>query len=82
MTIVGEAENGRQAVQISKRLEPEAILMDIVLPGLNGLEAIEQIDLECPKSKVLILSCYSDDEYVSQMCKVGASGYLLTPGMC
>jgi DNA-binding NarL/FixJ family response regulator len=77
MTVVGEAENGHQAVQISKRLKPEVIIMDIMMPGLNGLAATEQISRECPKSKVLILSCYSNDEYVRQMCKVGASGYLL-----
>ena len=77
MIVVGEAENGRQAVQISKRLKPEVIIMDIAMPVLNGLAATEQISRECPKSKVLILSCYSDEEYVRQVCKAGASGYLL-----
>src|SRR5216110_3241586 len=62
MTVAGEAENGRQAVQMAKRLQPDVVVMDIAMPSLNGLEATRQISRESPKSKVLILSSYSDDE--------------------
>src|SRR5256885_12516452 len=62
MSVVGEAENGRQAVQMAKRLQPDVVVMDIGMPSLNGLEATRQISKESPKSKVVILSCYSDDE--------------------
>src|SRR5438309_466202 len=77
MTVVGEAENGRQAVQMAKRLQPDVVVMDIAMPSLNGLEATRQISRESPKSKVLILSSYSDDEYVQQLTDAGASGYLV-----
>jgi len=77
MTVVGEAENGRQAVQMAKRLQPEVVVMDIAMPQLNGLEATRQISKESPKSHVLILSSYSDDEYVQQLTDAGASGYLV-----
>ncbi|SRR6266536_819249 len=77
MNIVGEAENGRQAVQMAKRLQPDVVVMDIAMPSLNGLEATRQVTKESPKSKVLILSSYSDDEYVKQLTDAGASGYLV-----
>src|SRR5204863_9425330 len=77
MTVVGEAENGRQAVQMAKRLQPEVVVMDIAMPSLNGLEATRQISRESPKSKVLIPSSYIDDEYVQQLTDAGASGYLV-----
>ena len=77
ITIVGEADNGRQAVHLANRLQPDVVLMDIAMPSLNGLEATRQITRDCPKSKVLILSSYSDDEYVQQLTDAGASGYLV-----
>jgi DNA-binding NarL/FixJ family response regulator len=77
MSVVGEAENGRQAVQMVKRLQPDVVVMDIAMPSLNGLEATRQISKESPKSHVLILSSYSDDEYVQQLTDAGASGYLV-----
>src|SRR5437867_6108915 len=75
--IVGEAENGRQAVQLAKKLLPEVVVMDIAMPVLNGLEATRQITRALPSTKVLILSSYSDDEYVSQLTEAGAAGYLI-----
>jgi YesN/AraC family two-component response regulator len=66
ITIVGEADNGRQAVQLAKKLLPEVVVMDIAMPVLNGLEATRQITRALPSTKVLILSSYSDDEYVQQ----------------
>ena len=75
--VVGEAENGRAAVQLTRKLRPEVVVIDIAMPLLNGLEATRQILKEVPGSKVLILSSYSDDEYVQQLTEAGAAGYLL-----
>src|SRR6266576_1607993 len=77
MSVVGEADNGRQAVQMAKRLQPDVVVMDIGMPSLNGLEATRQISKESPKSKVVILSSYSDEEYVQQLTDAGATGYLI-----
>jgi len=76
MEVVGEAETGRQAVQMSKKLRPDVIVLDVAMPVLNGLEATRQIRHEAPQTKVLILSSYSDDEYVRQLIEEGAIGYL------
>src|SRR5947199_476478 len=75
--VVGEAETGRQAVQLARKLTPDVVVMDIAMPLLNGLEATRQITKEVPSTKVLILSSYSDDEYVNQLTEAGAVGYLL-----
>ena len=77
ITIVGEAETGRQAVQLAKKLLPDVVVMDIAMPLLNGLEATRQIARETPTVRVLILSSYSDDEYVQQLTDAGAVGYLV-----
>ncbi|MDB6066020.1 MAG: degU 2 [Pedosphaera sp.] len=75
--VVGEAETGRQAVEMVKQLQPDIVLMDIVMPSLNGLEAARQIAKQTPASKVIILSSYGDDEYVQRLTEVGAKGYLI-----
>jgi DNA-binding NarL/FixJ family response regulator len=75
--VVGEAENGRQAVQMAGSLSPDIVVMDIAMPVLNGLEATRQITRDHPSVKVLILSSYSDDEYVQQVTEAGAAGYLV-----
>src|SRR6266480_8166720 len=77
MSVVGEADNGRQAVQMAKRLRPDVVVMYIGMPSLNGLEATRQISKQIPKSKVVILSSHSDDEYVQQLTEAGATGYLI-----
>lgn len=75
--VVGEAETGRQAVQLTKKLRPAVVVMDIAMPLLNGLEATRQIRDAFPETKVLILSAHSDDAYVEQVIKLGAAGFLL-----
>jgi len=75
--IVGEAKTGREAVQMTRALRPEVVVMDIAMPLLNGLQATRQILKAFPDSKVLILSAHSDPEYVEQVVKAGARGYLI-----
>ena len=75
--VVGEAENGRQAVQMTKRIQPDVVLMDIAMPSLNGLEATRQINAQRLRSKVLILSCHGDEDYVQRSIDAGAVGYLI-----
>jgi DNA-binding NarL/FixJ family response regulator len=75
--IVGEAENGRQAVQQVKRFLPDVVVMDIAMPVLNGLEATRQISRLVPSAKVLVLSSYSDDDYIQKLTEAGAAGYLV-----
>ena len=77
ITVVGEAETGRQALVMTRKLQPDIVVMDIAMPGLSGLEATRQIVKEKPATKVLVLSSYSDDEYVQQLTEAGAVGYLL-----
>ena len=77
LEIVGEAENGRQAIQMVKQLRPDVAVIDIAMPVLNGLEATRQITRAHPATKVLILSSYSDDEYVQQLTEAGVAGYLV-----
>jgi len=75
--VVAEAETGRQAVELAKRLRPAVVVMDIAMPLLNGLEATRQILKAVPGARVLILSAHSDDAYVEQVTALGAAGYLL-----
>src|SRR5438093_566305 len=77
IAVAGEAGTGRQAVQMTKTLQPDVVVMDIAMPLLNGLEATRQILKQTPAARVLILSSYSDDEYVQQLTDAGAAGYLL-----
>ncbi len=75
--VVGEADNGRQAVQLTRKLHPDVVVMDIAMPLLNGLEAARQIRKQFPNTKVLFLSAHSDDAYVEQVSILGATGFLL-----
>jgi len=75
--IVGEAKTGREAVKMHNDFRPEIVVMDIAMPLLNGLQATRQILKAHPVSKILILSAHSDPEYVEQVVKAGALGYLI-----
>jgi DNA-binding NarL/FixJ family response regulator len=75
--VIGEAQNGRQAVVMAKKLCPDVVLMDIAMPLLNGLEATRQVLKALPATKVLILSAHSDDAYVKNATESGAMGFLL-----
>lgn len=75
--VVGEAHNGRQAVELALALRPDVVVMDIAMPILNGLEATRQILLAAPEIKVLILSAHSDDAYIDRVIAVGAVGFLI-----
>lgn len=75
--VIGEAKNGREAVQLTQELHPDVVLMDIAMPELNGIEATQQILKDNPEARVLMLSAYENDAYVDQAIAVGASGYLI-----
>ena len=77
MQVVGEAADGRAAVEIAARLEPDVVLLDISMPGLNGLEATRQIKKLSGKIKILILTAHDNEEYVLEVVRSGANGYLL-----
>ncbi len=77
LEVVGEAETGRQAVVLVKKLQPAIVVMDIAMPSLNGLEATRQIRKDCPNTRIIMLSAHSDDAYVDQAVKLGAAGFLL-----
>ena len=75
--VIGQAENGRQAVSMVKELKPEIVIMDISMPLLNGIEATRLIKKSCPQIKVIILSMHTHDRYVDELISLGVSGYLL-----
>ena len=75
--VVGEAGNGRQAVEMARELKPDVVVMDIGMPDLNGIEACRQILNDVPDSHVVMLSMHSDEGYVLRALKAGARAYLL-----
>lgn len=77
LVVIGEAEDGRAAVELAEKLQPDVVLMDIAMPLLNGLEATRQIKRDHPEIQVLVLTMYDHDEYVRQVLATGASGYVL-----
>lgn len=75
--VVGQASAAREALDQIKKLNPDVVLMDIKMPGINGIEATRMIKQEWPEVEVIILSMYDEDEYVVEAVKAGATGYLL-----
>lgn len=77
LTVIGEAEDGRQTVDLAGSLDPDVVIMDIGMPILNGIEATRQITHKHPTTSVVILSMHSDEAYVMRAIKAGARAYLL-----
>ncbi len=77
ITVVAEAADGREALELVRQQRPDVVLMDITMPDLNGLDAAAQIARDFPAVKVVVLSMHPDDAYVNRALKAGASGYLL-----
>jgi DNA-binding NarL/FixJ family response regulator len=77
LQIVGEAANGREAVDAADRLRPDVVLMDMVMPGLNGIEATRQIVRHAPGCRVLILTAYLEDDRLLEALRSGAAGYVV-----
>ena len=77
MEIVGEADNGRAAVELARKLSPDVVLMDISMPELNGIDATRQIAALEPAPKIIAVSLHSDQRHVTDALKAGASGYVV-----
>jgi DNA-binding NarL/FixJ family response regulator len=77
ITVVGEAASGQEAVELARKLEPHVVLMDIKMPGLNGIEATREILRANPRVGVLMLTMFEDDDSVFAAMRAGAKGYLL-----
>ena len=77
MEVVGLAQDGAQAIDLVETLRPELVLMDLMMPGVNGVEATRTIRARHPQIKVLVLTTFDDDEWVFDAIRAGASGYLL-----
>ncbi|MCK5421600.1 MAG: response regulator transcription factor [Deltaproteobacteria bacterium] len=75
--VMGEAKDGREAIKTIEELLPDVILMDIAMPGLNGLEATRRIKKKFPKVKVVVLTMHANEEYIFQILNAGADGYLV-----
>ena len=77
MEVVGEAVNGREAIEKVLHLSPDIVIMDIAMPLMNGIEAAKRIKKGSPRTKILILSMYSHEHYIHELFETGISGYLL-----
>lgn len=75
--VVGTAQDGAEAIELAAQKQPDLILMDLKMPGTNGIEATRQIRARFPEMKILVLTTYDDDEWVFDAIRAGASGYLL-----
>jgi DNA-binding NarL/FixJ family response regulator len=75
--VVGEASDGRSAVTVAAAASPDIVLMDIEMPGENGIEVSRHVLEVCPRARIIILSAFPDDRYVTEAVQVGVSGYLL-----
>ncbi len=77
LTIVGQTNNGSEAVQLAERLRPDVMIVDLMLPGLNGLEVTRLVRQRSPQSRIIILSMYDHESFVVEALKSGAAGYVL-----
>jgi len=77
MEVVGEAGDGEEAIELTTKLRPHVVIMDIAMPKLNGIEATKQIKTLHPATAVLILTAYDNDQYIFALLEAGAAGYLL-----
>jgi DNA-binding NarL/FixJ family response regulator len=77
LAVIGHASDGRAAVRLAAELSPDLVIMDISMPGLNGIEAMRQIQEANPRTKVIVLSMHKDGHYIAAALKSGAAGYLL-----
>jgi DNA-binding NarL/FixJ family response regulator len=77
MEVVGEAVDGREAIEVARRLSPDVVIMDISMPGMNGIEAMRHLIKESPGVKVIMLSMYSSGPLVQSVLAAGATGYVL-----
>lgn len=77
MEIVGEASNGRDALEQVRKLRPDVAIIDISMPEMGGVEVTDRLQHDCPEIKILALTVYEDEVYVRQMLRVGASGYIV-----
>jgi len=80
MEVIGEAENGRVAIQLIRKLNPDVVILDVCMPELNGVDAARQIKKEFPNIKLIALSMHTDRRFVEGMLAVGASAYVLKEG--
>ncbi|MBL7174475.1 MAG: response regulator transcription factor [Desulfobacteraceae bacterium] len=75
--VIGEAEDGREVIRKAEELQPDVVVMDIAMPGLNGLEATRRLKKRFPGMKIIILTVHNNEEYVLETLRAGASGYLV-----
>ncbi len=76
-TLVGEADNGLEVIEKAQKLNPDIVIMDIVMPRMDGILATEHIKKHCPRTKIIILSMYCQKEYIMRAFRAGAAGYLV-----
>jgi DNA-binding NarL/FixJ family response regulator len=77
ISVVGQADNGREAVQLTERMGPDVVVMDVSMPDLNGIDATRQILSRAPRTRVIALSMHSDRQFVVEMLRAGAAGYMV-----
>ncbi len=81
MTVVGEAANGLEAVRLTERLQPNVLILDLVMPGLGGLEVIRHVKQSSPETQIVVLTMHSCEGYVVEAFRLGATAYVLKDSM-
>jgi len=75
--VIGEADEGREMLRLARELKPDVVILDVTMPGLNGIDAAEMLREQCPRTRIVILSMHSGSEYVHRAFAAGASAYLM-----